>query len=352
MLKNAHKNLTFILFLFILISIKSEENIYSKFKCNIDSIKETPQLMNKTLEIKNPKLKRNLGNKFKDLNIFLDLNNLEEEIKLYNLIELREFFITGLKNAVNTLEKLIKVKPAKNYVFTDEMILRHSINYWDKSKIGDESSLGMATLNIDLFVFVRFGDNKEMGNSTLASAIAKYVDPETGQPLLGIININKEVDYTKVNSLRYIELILLHEMTHILGFTQYFFTTFYHNFFQKIDNYGIKRAYINSKKVVEVAKKYFNCSTIEGVELEEFGGSGTVSSHWESRILLGDYMNGVTYNEEEVISEFTLALLEDTGYYQVKYYTGGLMQFGKNKGCEFLNSKCIENGNANQKYKF
>ena len=352
MLKNAHKSLTLILFHFILISlIKSEENIYSKFKCNIDSIKETPQLMNRSLEIKNHKSRRNLENKFKDLKIFLDLNNLEEEIKLYNLTEQREFFITGLKNTIHTLEKLIKIKTPKNYVFTDEMLLRHSINYWDKTKIGDKSKDGMAVLNIDLYIFIRFGDYKEMGNSTLASASSKYVDQDSGQPLFGLISINKEVDYTKVNSLRYFELILLHEMTHVLGFTQYFFTTFYHNFFQRTDNYGIKRTYINSTKVVEVARKYFNCNTIEGVELEEYGGSGTVGSHWESRILLGDYMNGVVYNEEEVISEFTLALLEDTGYYQVNYYTGGLMQFGKNKGCEFLNSKCIENGNTNQKFK-
>jgi hypothetical protein len=52
--------------------------------------------------------------------------------------------------------------------------------------------------------------------------------------------------------------------------------------------------------------------------------------------LLGKYMNGVIYSEELVISEFTLALLEDTGYYKANYYTGGLMRFGKGKGCDFL----------------
>ena len=33
------------------------------------------------------------------------------------------------------------------------------------------------------------------------------------------------------------------------------------------------------------------------------------------------------------ISEITLALLEDSGWYKANYYTGGLMRFGKNKGC-------------------
>ena len=57
----------------------------------------------------------------------------------------------------------------------------------------------------------------------------------------------------------------------------------------------------NSHKVLEVAKKYYNCPNIDGVELEEYGGSGTAGSHWEARILLGEYMNGVIYSEEQVI---------------------------------------------------
>ena len=53
--------------------------------------------------------------------------------------------------------------------------------------------------------------------------------------------------------------------------------------------------------------------------MEEFGGEGTVGSHWEAKILLGDYMNGYTYTFEQVISEFTLALLEDYGFYKANY---------------------------------
>ena len=38
--------------------------------------------------------------------------------------------------------------------------------------------------------------------------------------------------------------------------------------------------------------------------------------------------------------DFTLALLEDSGWYLANYYTGGLMRFGKNRGCKFLNKDC------------
>ena len=64
-------------------------------------------------------------------------------------------------------------------------------------------------------------------------------------------------------------------------------------------------------------------------------------------------MNGVVYPEEQVISEFTLSVLEDSGYYKANYYTGGLMQYGENKVYDFLNKKCVINqdGNFNPKFK-
>ena len=58
--------------------------------------------------------------------------------------------------------------------------------------------------------------------------------------------------------------------------------------------------------------------------------------------MLGDYMIGTDYGEI-VISEITLALFEDSGWYKVNYYTGGLFRFGKGKGCGFLNQRCITN---------
>ena len=47
---------------------------------------------------------------------------------------------------------------------------------------------------------------------------------------------------------------------------------------------------------------------------------------------------------DTVLSDITLALFEDSGFYKVNYYSGGLFKFGKNKGCDFLNKKCIDNG--------
>jgi leishmanolysin-like peptidase len=38
-------------------------------------------------------------------------------------------------------------------------------------------------------------------------------------------------------------------------------------------------------RVVEEARLHFNCSVLEGAELEDQGGEGTALTHWEKRIL-------------------------------------------------------------------
>jgi len=93
---------------------------------------------------------------------------------------------------------------------------------------------------------------------------------------------------------------------------------------------------------VEKAKLHFGCDSIVGVPLENDGGQGTAGSHWEARFMLGDYMIGFDY-PEIVISDISLAVFEDSGFYKVNYYSGGLFRFGKGEGCNFFNKNCIIN---------
>ena len=101
--------------------------------------------------------------------------------------------------------------------------------------------------------------------------------------------------------------------------------------------------YVSSKRVLNKARNHFNCATLKGLPLEDQGGEGTAGYHWEGRYMLGDYMIGTDYSDS-FISDITLALFEDTAFYQVDYNYGVLFKFGKNKGCDFFNKKCIENG--------
>ena len=192
----------------------------------------------------------------------------------------------------------------------------------------------------DLIIFPVI--SSELGTSVAAAARACLTHPDTNRPIIGIVYISRIMDEFKKNWKNKIKNTLFHEITHILGFS--------YNFFSDL-NMVIKEGniyYINSPKVLEQAKKYFGCDNLPypGVPLENQGGEGSARSHWEGRYIYGDYMN-MEISSDTAISDITLALLEDTGFYKVNYFSGGLFKFGKNKGCEFFTKKCIENDKAN-----
>ena len=251
-----------------------------------------------------------------------------------------------MEKAVNTLKTLLKVKPLQEaYALTDANFGELGIEKWNTELFGDEANKkennDLKSLGIDLVIFGKFEDLVDTTLATANSMAYQRTEVNKGQPYIGVVRINKNIDFSKPNTKEFFQTVLVHEFTHILGFSKNFFETYYNNIFTKVDSDGLTRRYLNSPKLLEVARKYFNCPTLEGVELENQGGEGTEDSHWEARILLGEYMIGYSYSEEQVISEFTLAVLEDSGYYKPNYYTGGLMRFGKHKGCEFLEQKCI-----------
>jgi leishmanolysin len=194
--------------------------------------------------------------------------------------------------------------------------------------------------------------NIDAGANIEASASFCFTDSTTGRPIAGGVGFGNSLDFSKTNSKYYYSLLTLHEMNHILSFHTDLFPDYidsstgekYKNgVTTKMNINGVDRTLVTTPKVVAAARKHFGCSTLAGVELENQGGDGTEGSHWEERVMLGDYMIGESY-DEVVISEITLALMEDSGWYKANYFTGGLFRYGKNEGCGFVQSKCVNNG--------
>jgi hypothetical protein len=100
------------------------------------------------------------------------------------------------------------------------------------------------------------------------------------------------------------------------------------------------KLFLKTPKVVQTARKHFSCDSLDAVELEHFGGLGSAFSHWSKRILNTEFMIADSYGEN-FISNFTLALLEDSGWYKVDYSKAEVMPWGRERGCEFLEEKCI-----------
>ncbi|XP_012332058.1 leishmanolysin-like peptidase isoform X3 [Aotus nancymaae] len=72
-------------------------------------------------------------------------------------------------------------------------------------------------------------------------------------------------------------------------------------------------------RVVEEARKHFDCPVLEGMELENQGGVGTELNHWEKRLLENEAMTG-SHTQNRVLSRITLALMEDTGRQMLSPY--------------------------------
>uniref|UniRef100_A0A8C9I8B9 Leishmanolysin-like peptidase n=1 Tax=Piliocolobus tephrosceles TaxID=591936 RepID=A0A8C9I8B9_9PRIM len=72
-------------------------------------------------------------------------------------------------------------------------------------------------------------------------------------------------------------------------------------------------------RVVEEARKHFDCPVLEGMELENQGGMGTELNHWEKRLLENEAMTG-SHTQNRVLSRITLALMEDTGRQMLSPY--------------------------------
>jgi len=253
----------------------------------------------------------------------------------------------------NMVEGLKKVLANTQKIFENILgVRRYTTNLRVKScdRSIEIAALVKSGVNSDIVIFPFF-DTSLANTSTEAYATACIISSVDNRPVAGLIGISPKFSVTKTNWEDYYTNLALHELSHVIVFNPNLFEFFRdkngepYNLQEVIKSQvvnGLKRNLLAYPKVLETAKKHFNCSSLLGMELENQGGQGTASSHWEARIMLGDFMIGLSFDDIS-ISEITLALFEDSGWYSVNYYTGGLFKYGKNKGCNFLNSKCITN---------
>merc|ERR1719384_759100 len=74
-------------------------------------------------------------------------------------------------------------------------------------------------------------------------------------------------------------------------------------------------------KVREKAQEFFGCDWLPGAELENQPTSGCViiGSHWEGRVFMGELMTSGQFADYIFLSEVTLAVFEDSGWYLPDY---------------------------------
>lgn len=140
--------------------------------------------------------------------------------------------------------------------------------------------------------------------------------------------------------------LTIHEMFHALGFISTSFPDFIDDngntrkgHIKNISLEGKVRTVLDIEPLTTKLRLYSGCSSLPGAFMENDGDSGTIGSHFEKRQFLYEVMtSGVVPGLK--VSEFSLAVLEGSGWYKPDYNYAEPFFAGAGEGCGFLYTSC------------
>lgn len=200
----------------------------------------------------------------------------------------------------------------------------------------------------DIILYVTSTKTSTCGAMTIAYAGWCELDPYTKRPIAGAINFCPDMLSTDANSLGKLIDTTVHEVLHVLAFSDELYqhyldesgqTRGYNNVINQDVYPSVTYKSVKTPKVLETARNHFGCNSLNQVALEQEGGSSTAYSHWEESHYRGEIMVGVQGGRGS-LSNLTLSLLEDSGWYTVDYSHSQFNQYGYQDGCEFVSSTC------------
>ena len=336
----------FVLFLYL-----SCQNQYNKkyIKKNSETQKEKKEKVKRRLEgDDNGEPGDDDYHTFRQLNIYLDTYNFNDTFT-YDKEKYLDIFINAMNKAKDIIESFIEIETdieANILDYDIDSLKDADIIKWNEDLFGN----GGTNIKPDIynyFIFFKFDDINIDATSNISYTYLNY-----DTPIIGIITFSKIIEESKLH-LDYLTNLILHQFIHLLGFHI------------EDDEFGLSCIidseeeseegvyyYIDKERapnVFDYINKYFNCNEIDDIDMIKLEVDEYDNPHWPKRYFLGDIMTEFDYPEEQVISGFTLAFLNDLEYINVLHnYTGGLMKFGKYKGCDFLKKDCGENIGENK----
>ena len=200
--------------------------------------------------------------------------------------------------------------------------------------------------NADLVIYVRAHDKHCTTN--MAHATACSYDHKTRRPVYGIATFCPSNILGWSTDLEKLRKVALHELLHVLYFNGQLIRNYWrtdkgkrylHNELVQQNSEGY--TVLKTPRVLEEARRYFDCDSLEGVPLENKDGS--LWSHWEAEYMKGDIMAAsLALSGKSSFGAMTLAAAEDSGWYWGNWENVGQNTFGYKAGCEFLNHRCDE----------
>lgn len=325
------------MFFLFLSEIVSHDRIY---KCKHDEF-----FKNQKIDVEEIKVKRKLNSGKEPIRVLFDFNTIEKNLDPNQCTRVGESKYNGygtekctendimtpertkmlkdtLQNLADHLKELVQVTP-----FTSSITLSRSSYYpYDPRSIKG--------YDLVITVFCRpYGDT-----DVLAAATYTKTESSERRPIHGVMYVNpKEIPkepISKDSPVRYFYDVVMHETFHVMGIAQNLFNSWrdpdtgksYTKMFEdaKLPEYPGKTFRLfqtpYSVKVSQrrFGRKYFVDKIPMGIELETLGGGGTEYSHVKGRTYYNEMMSGIILPPTK-LSEITLALLKDTGWYDVNW---------------------------------
>ncbi|TPP62626.1 hypothetical protein FGIG_11106 [Fasciola gigantica] len=223
----------------------------------------------------------------------------------------------------------------------------------------------------DFFLHIGLGSEK-LVDVAFASAKVCSFDAHRFRPILGRISIAPAMLNASASQINLYRNCMSHEIVHLLAFHQQLYTFYRYrngthrtsaaseveplrgkqpvansntlitqntNHMEEFEVIGGMQSIITLPALVDVGRKYFHCKQLEGIPLENHPSNALIQAHFETRILAEELM-AASPRFNLKLSNFTLVLLLETGWYDVSYASAQLMRWGKNWGCEFVNQSC------------
>lgn len=197
---------------------------------------------------------------------------------------------------------------------------------------------GRGPIKADLLIFVTAESNSSEGY--LAQATFCDTDSQTRRPNVGFIRFNT---YHMNLDEEFFDLYIrvsLHELFHVLVLHPSLYDL-YPNYPTPNSVYTLNNGVYSLKTagVLAFARAHFNCSSLAGVALENEGDSGSVGAHFE-KALFGEEIMTAEVSAEMPVSGLILALMADSGWYQVSTSSAEQLWWGRGRGCSFTTSYC------------
>jgi hypothetical protein len=208
----------------------------------------------------------------------------------------------------------------------------------------------------DMFVYF---DSEAHSGSQIARSKYCYLASGTKRPLVArtVVNRNQMV-HPKGDIIRHEMnmLVMMHEMIHNFGFSTYNFKYFLDSngntrkgHVKSVSIAGSTHTVLDVPPLTTRLRNFYGCSSLQGAVLENSGGDATASSHFERKLFVYEAMSSGSILGRR-ISEFSLALLEGSGWYIPDYNYADPFFFGKGQGCGFVNGKCSSTSSQFDEY--